>query len=152
MQIFHLFSHSAGSLPWALGRVHICSWMLCECEWGMQKWKKYWCGLVAKAQWTVFVYVANVRWTAKCYLFGVGSSKKNTFAMLGVHLSGQMPNKPFFAHMEHLFGFPSVPYSHLRTNVDPALGRLQTAKFSKSLTCTCRFISSWCDLNLVHLD
>ncbi len=37
-----------------------------------------------KAQKTAFVYVTNIRWTAECYPFGVGTSKKNTFAMLGV--------------------------------------------------------------------
>ncbi len=30
------------------------------------------------------------------YLFGVGTAKKNTFVMLGVHLTRQMPNKPLF--------------------------------------------------------
>ncbi len=53
----------------------------------------------------------------ECYLFEVGTSKKNTFAMLGVRLTRRTTNKP-------LFGICSdstqsrMPRLHLRTNVD----------------------------------
>ncbi len=63
------------------------------------------------AQRTVFVYAANVRWTVECYLFGVCTSKKNMFAILGIRLTRRMPNKPFFARMGHSFGFASVPHA-----------------------------------------
>ncbi len=74
----------------------------------MWKWEKCWCGHVAKAQQTKFVYAANVQRIVECYPFGVGISKKNTSAMLGVCLTRQMPNKPLFACTVHLFGFVSV--------------------------------------------
>ncbi len=87
----------------------------------MWKWEKYWCGRVAKKQWTVFVYVANVRWMAECYLFGVCALKRNTFAMLGIRLTGRTPNKPLFARMGYLFEFASVPHASFACRCGPRL-------------------------------
>ncbi len=56
-------------------------------ERGVRKWEKFWCGHVAEAQRTAFVCATNVRWTAEHYPFEVGTSKKNTFTMLGVRLT-----------------------------------------------------------------
>ncbi len=86
-------------------------------EWGMWKWEKFGGGCVAEAQQKAFVYAANVRWTAKRYLFGVGTSKKNTFAMLGIHLTRQTPNKPLFGIRS---GLPQsrMPRSHSHTDMD----------------------------------
>ncbi len=63
---------------------------------------------VAKAQQTAFVCVANVQRTAECYPFGIGTSKKNTFTMLGVRLTRQMPNKSLLAFVRvHLSPAPA---------------------------------------------
>ncbi len=66
-------------------------------EWGMHKWEKYRCGCGFKTLQTAFVCAANVRWPVECYPFGIGTSKKNTFEMLGVHLTKRMLNKHFLA-------------------------------------------------------
>ncbi len=57
------------------------------------------------------------RWTAGCYPFGVGTSKKNMFAMLGIRLTRQTANKPLFGIHP---GLPQSrnPRSHSRTDVD----------------------------------
>ncbi len=65
-------------------------------EWGMGKWEKCWYGR-AEALQTAFVCVANIWWTAERYPFGVSTSKKNIFAMLGVHLTRRTPNNHFLA-------------------------------------------------------
>ncbi len=65
-----------------LSRVHIYKQMQCECERGMRKWEKCWCGRVAQVQRTAFVYVGNVWWTAKRYL-----------SKLRIHLMNVGPNK-----------------------------------------------------------
>ncbi len=86
-------------------------------EWDICYWEKYWCGCVAEAQWTTFICAASIRWIAEYYLYGVGTSKKNTFAVLGVRLTRWTPNKP-------LFGIHSgacqsrMPRSHSWTDVD----------------------------------
>ncbi len=67
-----------------------------------QKWEKCWCGRVVEVQRTAFVCAANIRWTGECYLFGAGTSKKNTFVMLDVCLTRPTPKKPLS------FGFASV--------------------------------------------
>ncbi len=61
--------------------------------------------------------VVNIRCTTKRYPFGVGTSKKNTFAMLGVHLTRQMSNKLLFGIRLDSSQF-YMPHSHLRTDVD----------------------------------
>ncbi len=89
-----------------LSRIHIYTWMLnkaCGNERNVDE--------VAEEQQTAFVYAANIRWTAERYPFWVGTSKKNTFAMLGIRLTRRMPNKPIFVHMGHSFGFASVSHA-----------------------------------------
>ncbi len=87
-------------------------------------WEKC-CECVAEVQQTAFICVANVRWTAECYQFGVGTSKINTFTMLGVHLTRRMPNKQLFGIC---LGSPQsrMPRSHPCTNVDIHVSWLQT--------------------------
>ncbi len=111
--IFLKFFPSSFSYPSILRTYVFCF----NAEWGIRSWEKRWCGSVAKAQRTVFVCVANIWWTAKRYLFGVGISKKSTFAMLGVRSTRQMPNKPLFGIHS---GSPQscMPHSHLHTDVD----------------------------------
>ncbi len=65
-------------------------------EWGMWNWEKCRCGCVVEAKQIAFVCAANIRWTTKRYLFAVGTSKKNMFAMRGVCLTGWAWNKPRF--------------------------------------------------------
>ncbi len=95
----------------SLSQVQIGIRIQCECKQGMQKWEKCWCGCVAKAPQTTFVYAAKFWWTAEYYTFGLGTSKKNKFAMLDLRLTRQMTNKPHFARMGHSFGFVLVPHA-----------------------------------------
>ncbi len=115
----------------------------------MRKLEKCWCGYVPVALWTTFVCGANVRWTAERYPFGVGTSKKNMFAMLGICLTRWTPNKP-------LFGIPSgSPPSHMprlcsHTNVNipscaPICSSIQTrtAPFGEVRTCVLKCVPSF---------
>ncbi len=77
--------------------------------------RECWCGHVAVAQWTAFVCAVNVRWTAKHCLFEVGTSKKNTFAMLCVCLTRRTPNKSLFGICS---GSPQSCMSRLRSRTD----------------------------------
>ncbi len=64
---------------------------------------------VFKAQQTAFVCVANVRWTAERYLFGVSTLEKNTFTMLGIHLTRRTPNKALFGIRSHSRADVNIP-------------------------------------------
>ncbi len=107
-----------------------CPHLYANAEWGMQKWEKCWCGRVAKAQRTAFVCVANIWWTAKC-LFEIGTSKKNTFAMLGVRSTRWTPNNPLFWHS---FGVASVPHASFSF----------AYRYGHTFTILLRYITSWC--------
>ncbi len=79
-------------------------------EWGMRKWEKCWCGHVTKVN-SIRLYGKHLV-NSRMLLFRVGTSNKNTFAILGIHLARQMPNKPLFgirsdspqprSHMPHI--------------------------------------------------
>ncbi len=62
-----------------LSRVHICMQTLKQMQ---KRMRNALCGRVSEHHSPSFAYVAYVRRTGKCYLSGVGTSKKNTFAII----------------------------------------------------------------------
>ncbi len=106
MNIFHLGANSGK----ALNRIHICTRMSNEVS-GNETLMR----MCTEVLGTAFTCAANIRWTAKHYLFGVGTSKKNMFAMLGICLTRPMPNKPLFGICS---GLPQSCMPRSRSHID----------------------------------
>ncbi len=80
--------------------VNPCSHLYANAEWGMRKWEinvdvdvQLKCCEQYSFVWRTFGAQPNA---IHCYPFGIGTSKKNTFTILGAYLIRQTPNKPLF--------------------------------------------------------